>query len=222
MTPYFERDGITIFHGDCREVLPTLTAGSVDLVLTDPPYGIGYATNFVVRGVGAPWLGSTIGGDNDPSLRDSVLASLAGLPMFVFGSWKVTRPAKTRAVLIWDKGPERGMGDLSFPWKPSFDEIYVLGEGFRGKRDEAVLKGFGLPSWVAHGRCHPNEKPVALLRYLIGKTDATTVLDPFMGSGTTLRAAFDLGRNAVGIEIDEKFCEIAARRLSQMVLPLAI
>jgi site-specific DNA-methyltransferase (adenine-specific) len=112
------------------------------------------------------------------------------------------------------------MGDLSFPWKMSWEEIYVLGNGFTGKRDEGVLHGHLVVSWESRGRTHPHEKPVSLMTYLIGKTDADWVLDPFMGSGTTLRAAKDLGRKAIGIEIEERYCEIAAERLSQEVLPL--
>ncbi len=116
------------------------------------------------------------------------------------------------------------MGDLTFPWKLSFEEIYVIGNGFRGRRDESVLRGHRVFTWESgpaldgNGRKHPNEKPVSLCGYLISKTDAHTILDPFMGSGTTLRAAKDLGRRAIGIEIEEKYCEIAAKRLSQGVL----
>lgn len=220
MRPYYEDESVTLFHGRCEDVLPTISKRRIDLIAMDPPYGREYATNRVVGGVGAPWLGTQIAGDESTALRDAVIAWASGRPMYVFGSWKMPRPTDTRAVLIWDKGPARGMGDLSFPWKPSYEEIYVLGDGFIGNRDEAVLKGYWLTTWVAHGRCHPNEKPVALLRYLISKTSAKTILDPFAGSGTTLRAAKDLGRKAIGIELEERYCEVAARRLQQAVLPL--
>jgi len=109
------------------------------------------------------------------------------------------------------------MGDLRFPWKCSWEEIYIIGSGFRGSRDEGVIKGYSMITWETAGRLHPNEKPVSLLRYLITKCHDGVVLDPFMGSGTTLRAAKDLGRKAIGIEIDEHYCEIAARRLQQNV-----
>ena len=110
------------------------------------------------------------------------------------------------------------MGDLTFPWKPSWEEIYVSGGGFEGNRTEGVLKGFTTTTWESVDRFHPNQKPVSLLKHLIGKTKAGLILDPFMGSGTTLRAAKDLGRKAIGIEIEEKYCEIAANRLRQEVL----
>jgi len=112
------------------------------------------------------------------------------------------------------------MGDLSFPWKNSFEEIYILGSGFIGHRDEAVLRGHIQVSWESKGRSHPNQKPVSLMAYLASKHPAQTILDPFMGSGTTLRAAKDLGRSCIGIELEEKYCAIAVQRLRQEVLPL--
>jgi DNA modification methylase len=217
--PYYEQDGITIYHGDCREILPTL--GPVDLVLTDPPYGIAHATNRKVRGMGgASWIGTEIANDHDTSARDEALALLSDTPAFVFGTWKQPKPAGTRSVLVWDKGPASGMGDLAFPWKGSWEEIYVIGSGFAGSRDEGVIKGFTEVTWESAGRAHPNQKPVKLLRYLLSKHSGQSVLDPFMGSGTTLRAAKDLGRRAIGIEIEERYCEIAVKRLQQSVLAL--
>ena len=110
------------------------------------------------------------------------------------------------------------MGDLSLPWKPSHEEIYVLGGPWDGRRDcGSVLQG-RVQAMAKCGRRHPHEKDVATLRLLIDKCVAGVVLDPFMGSGTTLRAAKDLGRKAIGIEIEERYCEIAAKRLAQEVL----
>ena len=208
--PYYEEDGITIYCGDCREILPALP--KCDLLLTDPPYGISHASSR-----GASWQNTEIAGDQNTEARDWVLAELSGVPAFVFGSWKTARPGATRQVLIFDKGPAFGMGDLSFPFKNSFEEIYVIGDGFYGSRDEAVLRGHIQVSWESHGRCHPNQKPLSLLKYLLTKHPGMNVLDPFMGSGTTLRAAKDIGRRATGIEIEERYCEIAAKRLSQSV-----
>jgi hypothetical protein len=218
--PYYEQDGITIYHGDCREVLPSLQA---DVLVTDPPYGIAYATNRVVRGVGASWIGQQIQNDASTALRDGVLSAWGERPALVFGSWKVPPPPHTRTVLIWDKGPASGMGDLSLPWKCSHEEIYVLGRGFAGHRDEGVLRGFNIVTWESLGRNHPNAKPESLLRALLGKCPSSwTVLDPFMGGGSTLRAAKDLNRRAIGIEIEERYCEVAAKRLAQGVLPLEV
>jgi hypothetical protein len=107
MTPYYEQSGITIYHGDCREVMPRLRA---DVLVTDPPYGINHASNF-----GASWNGTQIAHDADTSARDVILRCAPSMPAIVFGSWKQPRPLLTREVLIWDKGPNSGMGDLSFP-----------------------------------------------------------------------------------------------------------
>ncbi len=218
MTPYFERDGIVIYHGDCREILPGLAA---DVMVTDPPYGMVYESNMRGRWgyVSARTIAHPIEGDGDTAARDAVLASWGERPALVFGTWKQPRPEGTRQVLIWDKGAGVGMGDLSIPWKPNTEEVYVLGGGFVGHRGSSVLRFNAIPPNLV-GRIHPTEKPIELMRDLVGKCPPGTVLDPFMGSGTTLRAAMDLGRRAIGIEIEERYCEIAARRLDQMVLPL--
>lgn len=117
-------------------------------------------------------------------------------------------------VLTWDKGDWPGMGDLRLPWGPSTEEIYVLGAGFVGRRSGSIVRA---------DRCtgdtvHPNEKPLSLLVKLLQKCPPGMIADPFMGSGTTLRAAKDLGRRAIGIEIEERYCEIAAKRLAQETL----
>ena len=216
MTPYYEHYGITIYHGDCREILPELEP--VDLVLTDPPYGIGMQSGMKGRHGNCRILG-----DGDTKLRDSVLDAFNGTPSIVFGSWKTERPKQTRCLLIWEKGNHVGMGDLSMPWKPNHEEIYVIGYGFKGKRKSAVLRHLAVAGCVGHKtyRHHPTEKPKSLIIDLLQHCPDGTVLDPFMGSGTTLVAAKELGRKAIGIEIEEKYCEIAAKRLSQEVLPFA-
>lgn len=124
-----------------------------------------------------------------------------------------------RQLLIWDKGPHVGMGDLSLPWRPNHEDIYVMGEGFRGHRGSSVLTYYAIsPNFVK--RDHPTEKPLALMLDLIAKCPPGVIADPFMGSGTTLVAAKTMGRTAIGVEIEERYCEIAAKRLSQEALPL--
>jgi DNA modification methylase len=139
-------------------------------------------------------------------------------PALVFGRWSVPRPEKTRFLLLWEKGDWPGMGDVCLPWGPSTEEIYVIGSGFSGKRSGQVIRVPFRPGGISAR--HPTEKPVALLADLIAKCPAGTVIDPFLGSGTTLVAAKQLGRRAIGIEIEERYCEIAAKRLAQGVLPL--
>jgi len=213
MKPYYEENGITIYHGDCREILPSLH-GQYDVVVTDPPYGRAFSSSRKGQ-----FGKSKVANDETTIERDWLLSNIS-VPSVVFGSPYVSRPAAFRAVLIWDKGDHVGMGDLSFPWKPCFEEIYINGDGFIGRRSSAVLRYPAIAGTVAvnHGRFHPTEKPHLLMRDLISKCPTGAVLDPFMGSGTTLRAAKDLGRKAIGIEIEERYCEIAAKRLRQEVL----
>jgi DNA modification methylase len=127
---------------------------------------------------------------------------------------------RTSVARVWIlENAEADMGDLSFPWKGSWEEIYVGGDGWSGSRDEGVIKDCWIVTRASMGRVHPNEKPVSLMRGLIRKLpEAKTILDPFMGSGTTLRAAKDIGLRAVGIEINEDYCKAAVQRLSQGVL----
>lgn len=221
MNPYYEDDLVTLYHGDCREVTAWLEA---DVLVTDPPYGYSHKSGGGPRG-NATWRNTEIANDSDTSVRDWVLNSWAVAgecgtrrPALVFGSWKRDRPATTRAVLIWDKGLAAGMGDLSIPWKPNFEEIYVLGDGFSGKRESGVLAGHNVISWETSGRSHPHEKPHSLMCSLIAKCPPGVIADPFAGSGTTLRAAKDEGRRAIGVELDERYCEIAAKRLTQDTL----
>ena len=211
ITPYYQHAGITIYHGDCREILPTL--GRVDAVITDPPYGIGHKSNW-----GSTWMNTVIAGDHDTTVRDGIVQWSRDLPGVYFGTWKTPPVDGCVGCVVWDKGPAFGMGDLAFPWKASFELAYIRGRGWSAEnRGEGVLRGPVMVSWESRGRSHPHQKPTWLLCHFIQRI-AGTILDPFMGSGTTLVAAKQLGRRAIGIEIEEKYCEIAAKRLSQEVL----
>jgi site-specific DNA-methyltransferase (adenine-specific) len=191
MKPYYEHSGITIYHGDCREILPDLDP--VDLVLTDPPY-LGFHQFAFVE-------------------LENLLPEIHS---FIF--WKgASFPLKFTARHIWAKA-NRNIGGRG----EQYEEIYEL----RGSSTGLVLRHAAIDSemnatlngdqfWE-----HPTQKPIRLIRRLIAATKAELILDPFMGSGTTLRAAKDLDRRAIGIEIEEKYCEIAAKRLQQEVLPL--
>jgi DNA modification methylase len=201
--PYYEHAGITIYHGDCREIMPSMEFAKV--LVTDPPYGMAYRSG---------WSGATVAADEDVSVRDAVLAMWCPRPALVFGRWSEPKPADVRCRLIWDKGEWPGMGDLSLPWGPSDEEIYVLGDGFIGKRAGTVLRSNRIG---AHEAQHPTAKPEWLMVRLIKACPPGEILDPFMGSGTTLVAAKLEGRRAIGIEIEERYCEIAAKRLAQEV-----
>jgi site-specific DNA-methyltransferase (adenine-specific) len=220
MKPYYEQSGVTIYHGDCREVVRDIGLDwAFGVVISDPPYG---------REVNSGWDGRhgdlRVAGDCDTDSRDYAIAVAVdrNVPAAIFGSPQIQRPSNPRAILIWDKGEHVGMGDLSFPWKPNWEEIYIFGQGWHGDRSGSVLRHLAIAGCVGvrTWRHHPVEKPESLMRDLIYKAPAGMVLDPFMGSGTTLVAAKRLGRQAVGIEIEERYCEVAAKRLQQEALPL--
>lgn len=200
-----------LIQGDCLDVMKEL--GPVDAVVTDPPYGIAYKSGHATD---ALWGNRrTIAQDDTTKARDAVADWSDGRPCLLFGTWRVPRPAATRQVLVWDKGGALGMGDLSIPWKPDHEEIYVLGKGFVGARDSgSVLRFAPVQSMAKNGRVHPTQKPVSLIRDLIRKVPGV-ILDPFMGSGTTLVACAKLGRKGIGIEIDPDYFDIACRRVEE-------
>ncbi len=189
-------------------------------MLTDPPYGVSYVSNAAV-GQGTQPI-SNDGARLSLRLYRQVLPLLSTDHVLWFTRWdawpdvwgELGQWFPLRGLLIWDKGTP-GMGDLNH-WGPSYEMIASAGSGrITGCRDSSILR---FPTVPAHNRSHPTEKSIKLLEYLIKKLDSNSVLDPFMGSGTTLRAAKDLGCNAIGIEIEERYAEIAANRLRQEVL----
>ena len=216
---YYQDDYATLYHADLLQHLDMLD--QADVLVTDPPYGynvkLGLGDGNPRRG-SSPWANTAIRGDESLESRDTVLEAWGKRPAILFGSWKRPKPIGTKAVLVWDKGPGVGAGDLNLPWKPNWEEIYILGSGFHGHRGTSVLTGHTVVSWASKGREHPNMKPVSLMEALIMKCPPGTIIDPFAGSGSTLRAAKNLGRKCIGFEIEEKYCEITAQRLAQETL----
>jgi DNA modification methylase len=217
MEPYYQDDLVTLYHGDCSEVMEWLTA---DVLVSDVPYGIGYNS-----GKQRETLARSIHGDKDTTVRDRAIRSWRSsrgddAAALIFGTWRIERPESTRQVLVWDTKGALGMGALDLPWKPSHQEIYVLGKGFHGNRGSDVIVAPPVQSMGTNGRVHPHQKPVALMEALIEKCPAGTVADPFAGSGSTLIAARNLGRKSIGVEIDEGYCERIVKRLSQQAFDL--
>ena len=213
LTPRYDSAGITLYEGDILDHLDLLAAG--DVLVTDPPYGMRFEPH-----TGGRWHHSRIVGDENTEARDAVLEAWGRHPALIFGKWSVPRPPGTRQVLTWEKGLDHGgIGDLSLPWYRNTEEIYVLGQGFLrpAKAKSAVLRHRGRPNTQPH--FHPAEKPTSLLIDLLQACPPEwIILDPFAGSGTTLRAAADLGRRAIGMEIDPHHVATAIRRLGQQSL----
>lgn len=207
-SPYYQDDFITLFRGDCLELWHWFAA-RCEVLVTDPPYGIAYSS--LSKALGR----RPIANDRTTEVRDEVIKRWGPhRPALVFGSWKRHRPEGVSQMLIWEKGINTGMGNLRIPWKPNHEEIYVFGkgDGFTGRRTSGVLH-FSYEG-VGAARMHPTVKPLALMRELLGKT-LGVVLDPFAGSGSTLVAAKQLGRRAIGVELDASYCHVAAERLRE-------
>jgi len=220
--PYYEdaASGIAIYHGDCREILPSIKA---DVVVTDPPYGIGFSEY-----------------ESHVDTRESYQETLRGVWLAeaaISNGWCVVYQSATTA-RDWATWFQRAWRILAIP--KTFTQVHP-GAALLWATDYALFWPVGTPTWPEKGsrprdwylaetsdmsqrvKGHPCPRPLNAVRYIVNGFSApdTFVLDPFMGSGTTLVAAKLEGRRAIGIEIEEKYCEIAARRLAQGVLPFS-
>ncbi len=204
MKPYYEdtKSEITIYHADCRDVLPMLEP--VDLVLTDPPYGVskaGWDSCFVDY-----WL-------EEAARLSSVIAWMPGIRNLA-----LCPPTIGALAYKWCMSAHivnsTTRGDIGFGnWIACM--VYAK-EGVKFEMGQDC-RDFAITGQMPE---HPSPKPYQVMRWLVSRLPGQTILDPFMGSGTTLRAAKDLGRRAIGIEIEERYCEIAAKRLAQEVMVL--
>jgi len=202
--PYYDCDGIVIYNCDNREVLPVLPRA--DLLLTDPPYGIGAAKMTMGSGQSSKPKRFRFQKSEWDSNRPSInfLEGASDLICVWGGNYFTDVLPPTNHWLVWHKkNDDRSFSECEFAWT-NF-----------GKQ----ARHFAW-SWLHGGeeKIHPTQKPLALMRWCISfAPDAKTILDPFMGSGTTLVAAKREGRKAVGIEISEAYCEAAVKRLQQSV-----
>lgn len=225
MKPYYQDGSVTIYHGDCREMLPEIPYASC--VVADPPYTFGLNSSLSTGKAGGwgdlmnnamfyAWM-----------LKEAkrLVASGAGAA-WVFNSWR-SFPVLARAacdaswpmlsVLVWDKAWIGADGVRGL--RPSYEVVGLFADEKYAMADRSVPDIWTVP-WSAHKPTgHSAEKPVRLISRMIELSGGTgLIVDPFCGSGTTLRAAKDLGRKAIGIEIEERYCEIAAKRCAQEVL----
>ena len=194
--------GATLYLGDCLEILPTL--GKVDAVVTDPPYGIDYgrAGGFSASHGWGQWRENVAWDQGRPAreIFDAILAC-SGSQIVWGGNYFTDYLPPTMQWLVWDKGQrEFSLADCEFAWS--------------SQRKAARIFNYPRGRAVKDGKEHPTQKPVALIEWCLGFIpDARTILDPFMGSGTTGVACAKLGRKFIGIEIDEGYFDIACRRI---------
>jgi len=260
-TPYYDADGITLYRGDSREILPLLAAESVHLVLTDPPYGISVAERFadirarlqvrcgVLFGSEREAEGEVASSHEGPTRpttipNDTPEAALALYSMLAEQAWRLLVPGgyclcfvgctgrdptivrvlpifadRIETVIYWDKT----MQSLGWHYQPQVEAILVAKRRGRARWCARHCQRGLIRAYPPHVQAHhPTEKPVTLLTRLIANhtMPGDVVLDPFAGSGSTLVAAQELGRRAIGIELEEWWCEVAVRRLRQRVLPV--
>jgi site-specific DNA-methyltransferase (adenine-specific) len=216
MKPYYEHGGVTIYHADCRDLLPDLWFG-VDLLLTDPPYGIGYDARGGT-GPAAPrrtYSLPTVCGDDAP-FDPRPLLNYGAKAILWGGNHFADRLPASATWLVWDKREgtaPNSFADCELAWSNLGGPARLFHHRWLG-----MLRA----SEKDEERVHPTQKPVALMSWCLSLVpDARLVLDPYMGSGSTIKAAKERGLRAIGIEIEERYCEIAANRLSQEVLAFA-
>ena len=220
MTPYYKDDYITIFHGDCRFILPELR--EIDIIATDPPYGVSY------KKTGEPYMiGDTV--NIFPYFMPLARQCLKNTgAVYIFSSTtKLTEILplfqtyfKLHSLIIWDKVIGQIPRQMSH-YKLRYEPILY---GSMGLHHLNTYQDDIVQCPIDRGNCrvHPTQKPIKVIQYLLENSTEknSLVLDPFVGSGTTLIACKRLGIQGIGIEIEEKYCEIAAKRVSQeMMMP---
>jgi hypothetical protein len=205
---------------------PELTAWlGADVLVTDPPYGIDWSQPQLSRAKGR-MAHAGIANDQDTSARDAALASWGDRPALIFGSLRTEFPRGWRRVLVFRKPTiSTGMTGQRLPWLGNWEPIFVCGSWpDQRPTHDAVISTASLTasgySGYATRAGHPHAKPLDVMESLIEKCPPGTITDPFAGSGSTLVAARNLGRRAIGVEVEERYCEIAARRLAQDCLDL--
>lgn len=217
--PYYDDGTITIYHGDCREVLPTITPDPVGLLLTDPPYGIGYTAVSRAKPPGK-MEGETVTGDGEPF--DPRWLLVYGRCV-IFGANYFAHLLPPGGWIVWSKVQDNRWSHGAYSTRSLAEVAWTNCHNYVG-----LFNCFWAGSPVHRlgeermSQLHPTQKPVALMRWIIGRTTqpGDLVLDPYMGSGPIAKACHDLGRRYLGIEIEERYCATAVGRLGQSVLDL--
>ncbi len=216
--PYYADDHVTLYCGDCREITAWLAA---DVLVTDPPYGRAWRQGRLKAAHQADDSHDGIAGDLDTTVRDWALAAWGERLAVVFGDLMLAPPPGTKQVNIYRKPPNAGTRGAMGGWRRDAEAIYLLGPWPTGLGGRSSIIATSTPSQgnpsSPQGRYgHPHAKPLDVLEQVIAELPPGTIADPFAGSGSTLVAARNLGRKAIGVEIEEGYCEVIAKRLSQM------
>lgn len=214
MKPYYQDELVTLYNAECF-AHTDLWAGA-DVLVTDPPYGISWS-------IGESHAASSkahdgIRNDHDTSARDKALTVFGEKPAIVFGSFRAPFPEGVLQTLVWKKPIDSGVFGTKLGYRTDTELIFLLGEHEQRKAARSsVLESTG--GMIRYRSGHPHVKPVPILERLIEWTTGT-IADPFAGSGSTLVAAKNLRRRAIGFELEERYCEIAARRLAHETFDL--
>ena len=206
MTPYYSDDLVTIFHADCRDVLPGVDPTDVDLLLTDPPYGIGYkASKF--------WDGRTVEGDDQP-FDPAEMLTYGRCVLFGANHFCHDLP-QSNGWIVWDKRLQDSTGsglkvpDAEMAWTNVTKRLRIYRQLWAGpmRAEESTF-------------VHPTQKPVGLMRWILSQwtEPGDLVLDPYMGSGPVAQACHELGRRYIGVELVQDYCRVALSRLKQQTL----
>ena len=213
--PYYQDKHITIYHGDCLEIMPHLEP--VDLVFTDPPYGINHPTDYRSRGRGKWGICNNyppIYGDNKEFDPQWLLA--LEIPLVLFGAnYFANKLPPSAGWIVWDKKRPDTLDQATceLAWTNWVKGVRRFSHLWNGSARDSEFKQF----------YHPTQKPIALWKWILSLkwSPPGVIVDPYMGAGGTLIAAKELGRKAIGIDIEEKYCEITADRLRQGVFDFA-
>ena len=223
MTPYYDEDGITIYNADCNEILPEIDPATVDLLLTDPPYGMGFVVQRQLVGNGhrRVWMGGKppVHGDDTP-FAPAPLLRFPHVVVFGANHFHHLLPPSP-GWIVWDKtgggrGPDNTFADVEKAWS----NVTTTPQIFRH-----LWKGLTRDSEAGRTVLHPTQKPVPLMKWILGKwtQPGDLILDPYMGSGPVAQACHEMGRRYIGIEIVEEYCAITVeRRLAQLSLGLEL
>jgi len=223
MSIYYEDDYVTLYHGDCltehREWL------DADVLVTDPPYGRAWKQGDTNKLRG--WASDNhagIANDSTTTARDDALAAWGNKkPILSFGDLMLPPPIGTKHVLIYDKGNDAGFTGAVGGYRRNVEAIYLLGKGWGsglGGRSAVIQTGKSAGGNLARTTGHPHTKPGDVMEMLINDAPKGAIADPFAGSGSTLVAAKALGRKVIGVELEERYCEIIAKRCAQDVLDI--